>query len=65
MCSTRPSYDRNDTIPLRQAQAFSNRENSVLPTPRGRIDRQIMMNPIRILKDSAFANELIPNRTGT
>ena len=34
MCSSQPGLYRNNTIPLREAQAFDNRQNSYLPTER-------------------------------
>ena len=60
MCSSQPGYSRNNTIPLRQAQAFDNRQNSYLPTARKWIPEEIIMNPSRIKNDNAFANEIIP-----
>lgn len=60
MCMTRSSYEYNNKVPLSESQKFSNRKDSFLPTPRGRIDNEILKNPIKILKDSAFANEKLP-----
>lgn len=64
MCTTRPDYRFNNTAPMNEVFRFSNREDSVLPTPRGRIGLEMVKNPIRILNDSAFANEMLPKRDG-
>jgi Ca2+-binding EF-hand superfamily protein len=60
MCASRPGYDRNNQVALNQTQGYNNRFNSFKPTPRGRIDEEVLRHPIRVLNDSAFANEKLP-----
>lgn len=61
MCTTQPGMRQNNTIPLREAQAFNNRQNSYLPTERKWIDSEIIMNPRKIRNNEAFANQLVYN----
>ncbi len=63
MCSSKPGYNRNESIPMNQARDYTNLQNSYVPTERKWIGSEIINNPRRIRNDSAFANEILPKKT--